>query len=126
MQQVIQVTTSNYCEKVNKEGKAALIFVGDILDLTGQSWCSDTVEAEPIIKNYAIPELQQRGYQIYWCWGGDKETWYDQNNPARNSQWIKIREVPTLLLIHDNKEVIRFEEEQLFTEKELKQYLEQQ
>ncbi|CAD8127396.1 unnamed protein product [Paramecium sonneborni] len=125
MEQVIQVTTSDYSEKVNKEGKAALIFVGDVLAETGQSWCSDTVEAEPTIKNYAIPQLQQKGYTVYWCWAGDKETWKDQNNPARVSQWIQIKSIPTLLLVHDNKEAIRFEEEQLFTENALKQFLEQ-
>ncbi|CAD8211862.1 unnamed protein product [Paramecium pentaurelia] len=115
MDQVIQVTTSNYSEKVNKEGKAALIFVGDILAETGQSWCSDTVEAEPTIKNYAIPQLLQKAYTIYWCWAGDKET---------ISDWIQIKSIPTLLLVHDNKEAIRLEEEQLFNENALKQFLE--
>jgi hypothetical protein len=37
------VTTSNYSQIVNKEGKAAIIFVGNPLEETGKSWCPDCV-----------------------------------------------------------------------------------
>ncbi|CAD8114730.1 unnamed protein product [Paramecium primaurelia] len=116
MDQVIQVTTSNYSEKPQYLLET---FQLKLVNHDAQ------IEAEPTIKNYAIPQLLQKAYTIYWCWAGDKETWKDPNNPARISDWIQIKSIPTLLLVHDNKEAIRFEEEQLFNENALKQFLEQ-
>lgn len=37
--------------------------------------------------------------------------WKDPNNPARINEWIPIKSVPTLLLVHESKEVLRLEEE---------------
>lgn len=72
MEGIISITTSNYHEIVKKEGKAALIFVGDPEIETGISWCSDCAEAEPIIKSKIIPILNTNGYTIYYCLVGDK------------------------------------------------------
>lgn len=43
MDSVIKVTTLDFHEKVNKEGKAAVFFVADDDPETGKSWCPDTV-----------------------------------------------------------------------------------
>ncbi|CAD8209398.1 unnamed protein product [Paramecium octaurelia] len=109
MEQVIQVTTSTYSKKVNKEVKAALIFVGDILAETGQLWCSDTVDAETTIKNYAIPQFLLKLDRRQ----GNMES---SKQPCQSVRVIQIKQIPTLLLVYDNKEGIGFEEEQLFIE----------
>ena len=72
MEGIISITTSNYHEVVKKEGKAALIFVGDPDAETGVSWCCDCADAEPIIKSKIIPVLTANGYTIYYCLVGDK------------------------------------------------------
>ncbi|KAM3135351.1 hypothetical protein pb186bvf_012509 [Paramecium bursaria] len=97
MDSVIKVTTSDFHEKVNKEGKAALFFVADDDPVTGKSWCPDTVQAAETIKT-SIPQLQAKGYQVFYCEVGDKDTWKNPENPARNSNWIPITGVPTLIL----------------------------
>lgn len=56
MDAIISVTTDNYSTQVNKEGKAAIIFVGNPEVETGKSWCSDCVEADPVLKS-SIPKL---------------------------------------------------------------------
>lgn len=68
------MTTSDYHEKVNKEGKAALIFVADIDPETGVSWCPDCAASDDSIKNHIIPKLEQKGYKVFYCLVGNKET----------------------------------------------------
>lgn len=58
MDAVISVTPGNYHEKCNKEGKAALVFVGDPEKETGVSWCPDCAKADAPLKEKIIPALQ--------------------------------------------------------------------
>lgn len=78
-------------------GKTIFALFSGSFDDKGNNWCPDCVAADPVIKNNLehIPE----GAVFIHCGVGGREYWKDQNNEFRKSPQLKLKCVPTLLIL---------------------------
>lgn len=63
---------------------------------SGESWCIDCVEAEPVVKAY-LNELKKEITFVYVD-VGNRETWKDKACPFRTDSRTKLMVIPTIIL----------------------------
>ncbi|XP_044733069.1 thioredoxin domain-containing protein 17-like isoform X2 [Chrysoperla carnea] len=99
---VIKHHTENYedfctfMDKFDPKGQVVhILFEGAVDPVTKQSWCSDCVEADPIIESHLslLPENSHFIISIV----GDRPTWKDAKNPFRTDKRFKLMVIPTLI-----------------------------
>ncbi|KAJ8725883.1 hypothetical protein PYW08_004066 [Mythimna loreyi] len=84
-----------YIEAVDPKGPPILLsFSGSKLP-SGESWCPDCVEAEPVLKAY-LSELTRDIIFVYVD-VGDSVTWKDKACPFRTDPRLKLMVIPTLI-----------------------------
>lgn len=71
-----------------------VFFSGQKID--GQSWCADSVIAEPMVMA-AMQRVNQRPMHFVYVDVGDRAVWEDALNPFRTDERMRLREIPTLL-----------------------------
>lgn len=107
------------------ETPSVVVFKGSIDPKTNDNWCSDCVKAEPYLKKIVEPECKARSIPYIEVKVGLKPEWVDQSHPLRTNPDLKIKSVPTLALLLNNKNAISLEEDQLWNEDILKSFLEE-
>ncbi len=78
------------------QGKVPLfiLFSGD-KDAAGTSWCSDCVEAEPVV--LSCLESAPEDTVFIYCLVGDRQFWKNSENGFRTNNRLKLTSIPTLL-----------------------------
>ena len=71
-----------------------VLFTGKV-DATGNSWCPDCVDADPVIES-AKPSTNPEDTFIE-CIVGDRPTWKDPKCPFRTNPKTKLKGIPTLV-----------------------------
>ncbi|KAK7862869.1 hypothetical protein R5R35_011582 [Gryllus longicercus] len=81
--------------ELEKNNKPIFILFSGSLDESGENWCSDCREAEPVIQE-ALASLPENA-QFLHVGVGPRDEWRDQNNPFRKQSNLKLKCVPTLM-----------------------------
>ncbi|CAH0701591.1 unnamed protein product [Spodoptera exigua] len=79
----------------SKSRPVVFYFSGEKLP-NGYSWCSDCVEAEPVVKAY-LNDLKKEIVFVYVD-VGDRETWKDKACPFRTDSRTKLMVIPTIIV----------------------------
>ena len=98
----------NY-KKAADEHKGKVIFVlfSGSTDSEGNNWCPDCVAADPVIQK-CLSSAPDDAVFIH-CGVGDRTFWKDQTNSFRTDPELKLKSVPTLIVLGKSQ---RLEEEQ--------------
>ncbi|XP_057365345.1 thioredoxin domain-containing protein 17-like [Daphnia carinata] len=99
-------TVISEVENKNPNGDIFILFSGS-KDTTGQSWCPDCVEAEPVIEK-ALESAPEDAIFIY-VGVGDRSFWKDPNCVFRLDGKIKLTCVPTLIKWGTNKRLLDYQ-----------------
>lgn len=89
------------------KGKTVFALFSGSMDSQGKSWCPDCVTADPVIKK-CLPSAPDDAVFIH-CGVGDRTFWKDQSNGFRTDPTLKLKCVPTLMMVGKPQ---RLEEEQ--------------
>ena len=93
------------------------IFTGEINESTGESWCSDCVRAKPNIEKHVLANIH--GDKVLYC-VIDREEWRGvATHPYRVHSKLKVKGVPTVLLIAEGEVMARAEKDEDFDNVEL-------
>ena len=120
MAEVIEVRDpANYdaaVAEVQKDQDFVVVIVsGDIDPNTGKNWCGDCERAKDNIKEYVINQAQGK---LLYCVVEKKESWkpghFYKVHPV-----LKVKGVPTIVLLKDNEVVLRAENDEDFFNVEL-------
>ncbi|XP_038054847.1 thioredoxin domain-containing protein 17-like [Patiria miniata] len=93
-------------EKHEGKGLVFILFCGD-KDASGNSWCPDCVDAEPVV-TAGLASAPDDAVFIYCC-VGDRAFWKDQQNGFRTNNKVKLSAVPTLLKWGTQKRLVEEE-----------------
>nr|CAH0104461.1 unnamed protein product [Daphnia galeata] len=88
----------------SKKSEDIFILFSGSKDTTGQSWCPDCVEAEPVIEK-ALESAPEDAVFVY-VGVGDKSFWKDSNCVFRTDSKTKLTCIPTLLKWGTNKRLL--------------------
>eukprot|EP00049_Salpingoeca_infusionum_P022304 m.6015 g.6015 ORF g.6015 m.6015 type:complete len:126 (+) comp5117_c0_seq1:211-588(+) len=77
-------------------------------DESGNSWCPDCVQAEPVVMSVVEKETTDADAFIYVD-VGDRATWKPKDNPFRVHSDLRLTGVPTLLQIGSPKKLVESE-----------------
>ncbi|XP_063822005.1 thioredoxin domain-containing protein 17-like [Ostrinia nubilalis] len=86
---------SKYTENIDPKGPPVFFFFSGAKLPSGNSWCPDCVEAEPIVKSY-LGELQKSVTFVYVD-VGDRDYWKDKACPFRTDSRTRLMVIPTII-----------------------------
>lgn len=116
---VIEVNVEGLEEykKKTEEYKGKVIFAqfSGSADSEGKNWCPDCVAADPVIKK-CLSSAPDDAVFIH-CGVGDRTFWKDQSNGFRTDPELKLKSVPTLMVVGKPQ---RLQEEQCANEELVK------
>ncbi|KAH7731217.1 thioredoxin domain containing protein [Aphelenchoides avenae] len=78
------------------KGRTLVLFTGSKLP-SGESWCPDCVEAEPIIEKTILEQNSAVDLEFVTCYVGQRDPWKDKSNKFRTDESLKISSIPTLV-----------------------------
>uniref|UniRef100_A0A2A4JB74 Thioredoxin domain-containing protein 17 n=1 Tax=Heliothis virescens TaxID=7102 RepID=A0A2A4JB74_HELVI len=87
---------SKYIETVDPKGPPVLLYFSGAKLPSGESWCSDCCEAEPVVNAY-LSELKK---DIIFAYVdvGNRETWKDMACSFRTDSRLKLMVIPTIIV----------------------------
>ncbi|KAG0591349.1 hypothetical protein M758_1G165000 [Ceratodon purpureus] len=124
---IVDARLDNF-ETVLKEAEAGqgpglllILFVGDVVASTGESWCPDCVRAEPVI--YDQVNGADRPVTMVRVFVGDKPTWKTREHPLRTDKRFRITGIPTLIRWENGAQASRLEASEAADETKIKRLM---
>ncbi|TNV80028.1 hypothetical protein FGO68_gene3717 [Halteria grandinella] len=97
--------------KTHSQESTVIIFTaGDIGN--GKTWCSDCDRAKQNIEEYVINQVP-KGEKVIKC--VIKQAEYTPQHPYKQSKLIKLKGIPTVVLVRNGEVVLRAEKDEDFT-----------
>ncbi len=84
-------------------GTRLVLVEGGIDPSTGESWCSDCVDAEENVKTILVPFAKQNNVPLDVVEVGTSSEWKDPSHPLRVHKILKVPKIPTLILVKNQK-----------------------
>ncbi|CAB3981051.1 Hypothetical predicted protein [Paramuricea clavata] len=81
-------------DSLKEQNDVYILFTGS-KDSSGNSWCSDCNDADPVIKK-CLPNAPE-GSVFICCIVGDRSVWKDPENEFRKHPQFKLTGIPTLI-----------------------------
>ncbi|OWF41141.1 thioredoxin domain-containing protein 17-like [Mizuhopecten yessoensis] len=98
---VIQVHVEGIAkfEEVAKDyvGKKIFALFSGSVDENGKNWCPDCVTADPVVSSN-VKHAAEDAVFIH-CGVGNRDYWKDQKNDFRTNPKLKLKCVPTLMIV---------------------------
>jgi thioredoxin-like negative regulator of GroEL len=122
MAEIIQITDTNEFQstlaKVAAEQENVIvIFIGTVDPETGKNWCSDCERAKPNINSALLANAKGK---VIMCIVKRSEWSGRADHPYKQSAFLKVRGVPTVLLIGNGDSILmRAEKDEDFDNLEL-------
>ncbi|CAH1645875.1 unnamed protein product [Spodoptera littoralis] len=85
-----------YVANIEPNSRPVVVYFSGEKLPSGESWCIDCVEAEPVVKAY-LNELKKEITFVYVD-VGNRETWKDKACPFRTDSRTKLMVIPTIIL----------------------------
>lgn len=84
--------------ELQKQDKIILcMFCGD-KDASGNSWCPDCVEKEPVVRKFLANLKNPEDVVFIYCSVGCRDYWKDRSNNFRTNKNLRLTGVPTLMV----------------------------
>eukprot|EP00347_Sterkiella_histriomuscorum_P018698 403344517 len=125
MAQVIEIATpadfQAAFEQVSQEQPFVILYITGGEDAEGKSWCPDCIVHKKAIQENVINQAEGK---ILRCWVPTREEWKGNNeHPYKANPALKVRGVPSLLLMREGEVVARAETDEDFNNLELLQMI---
>ncbi|XP_039746733.1 thioredoxin domain-containing protein 17-like [Pararge aegeria] len=86
---------AKYIASISSSSPLVLFYFSGSKLPNGSSWCSDCVEAEPVVKAF-LTEVKKEATFVYVD-VGDREYWKDKACPFRTDNRTKLMVIPTII-----------------------------
>ncbi|KAL4449706.1 hypothetical protein ABPG74_008079 [Tetrahymena malaccensis] len=125
---VIHLNYKEFDAKYNElkqQGKPfAVLFTGDNVPGTTDSWCGDCVRAHPVIQSTVIPKCAELHIPFLEVLVGLREEWKTPTHLIRNHPDLMLTNIPTLLLNEKGKFTKKLVEGQILNKSLLEDFFE--
>ena len=121
MADIVEVTDTNQFQSTldsiaAEQEFVVVIFTGTVDPATGKNWCPDCERAKPNLNNILMPNASGK---VIKCIVQRSEWRGNPDHPYKKSSFLKVRGVPTVVLIREGDIIMRADKDEDFDNEEL-------